>query len=163
MKDKMSIIGIGMKLALVTLFYSIVVVIFNDYTKYDFTIKMIPYEFLITLGIILIAIGIPFLVLSIITISNAYKVDYLCIKGVYSVCRHPLYSSWIIFIVPGLILFYDSWLLLTIPIVMYLIFRVLIKQEESFLKNKFGEQYIEYKNKVSLLFPMFWRYQRNEL
>ena len=32
------------------------------------------------------------------------------------------------------------------------IFRILIKQEELYLQNKFGEEYINYKNKVSLLF-----------
>jgi len=41
---------------------------------------------------------------------------------------------------------------------MYIIFRILIKQEESFLQSKFGETYVDYKNKVTLLFPMFWRF-----
>jgi protein-S-isoprenylcysteine O-methyltransferase Ste14 len=50
---------------------------------------------------------------------------------------------------------------LTVPIIMYSIFRILIKQEELYLQNKFGVEYINYKNKVSLLFPMFWRYVGN--
>jgi protein-S-isoprenylcysteine O-methyltransferase Ste14 len=161
-KDKISIMGIGMQLAILTLIYSLLISLFNAHTKNDFSIKIIPNTFLTMIGIILLFIGIPFLIISVITMSKAYKVDYLCITGVYSMCRHPLYSSWIIFIIPGITLFFNSWLLLTIPVIMFLIFKILIKREESFLQNKFGEPYIDYKNKVSLLFPMFWRYKRND-
>jgi len=154
----MSIIGIGLKLAIMTLMYSIIIVVFIFFSKIDFSIDLIPYKLLIIIGSILIFIGILFLIFSIISIIKAYKVDSLCINGVYSICRHPLYSSWIICIVPGIILIFDSWILLTIPIIMYIIFRILIKQEESFLQSKFGETYVDYKNKVTLLFPMFWRF-----
>ncbi len=156
----MSIIGIGLKLALTTLLYSVIIVVLNDSLKFDFRINAIPFKFLITVGSMLIIFGVPFLIISIITINKAYKFDSLCTKGVYAVCRHPLYSSWIIFIVPGIMLFFNSWILLTVPIVMYFIFTILIKQEESFLQSKFGENYKNYKNKVPLLFPMFWRYYK---
>jgi len=160
MKEKMSIIGIGFKLAVMTLLYSILIIAFNNYSKLDLKIKFIPHKFLFILGTILIIVGIPFLIISMITLNKAYKADFLRTDGVYSICRHPLYSSWIIFIVPGFVLFLGSWILLTIPIIMYFIFRGLIKQEESYLQSKFGESYMSYKNKVSLLFPMFWKYSK---
>jgi protein-S-isoprenylcysteine O-methyltransferase Ste14 len=45
---------------------------------------------------------------------------------------------------------------------MYFIFRLLIKDEEIFLLNKYGEQYREYKNQVGLLFPMIWKYKNDK-
>jgi protein-S-isoprenylcysteine O-methyltransferase Ste14 len=145
-----------------TLTYTALIVLFSHYSKLDVRIHFISYSFLFIIGAILIIVGVSFLIISIITLNKAYKADTLRISGVYSVCRHPLYSSWIILIVPGIVLLLDSWISLTIPIVMYVIFRVLIKQEELFLQNKFGEEYIDYKSKVSLLFPMFWRYEKNK-
>jgi len=158
----MSITGIGLKLAVMTMFYSILIFGLNDYYKIAFAINVIPHIVLIVIGAALLAVGIPFLIISIISIYKAYTMDFLCVTGIYSICRNPLYSAWIVFIIPGITLLLGSWILLSIPFVMYLIFRILIKQEESYLFIKFGEQYTDYKTKVSLLFPMFWRYNKNK-
>ena len=159
-KDKMSIFGVGPKLAFLTILYSVLMLVFNAFSKIDLSIKIIPYTFLVIFGVILIIIGIPLLIISFITVKKGYMEDFLCMKGVYSMCRHPLYSAWIIFIVPGIVLILCSWELLTIPVIMYFVFRILIKEEESYLENKFGKQFTDYKSKVSLLFPRFWKYKK---
>jgi len=161
-KDRMSIFGIGPKLFIITSVYSILIIQFNDYSKFNFKITAIPLVYLTVCGIILMVAGILFFIISFITIIKVYKTDRLCIKGVYSICRNPAYSSWLIFIVPGITLFWGSWVFLTIPIVMYFNFRILIKAEETYLQNKFGKQYTDYKNNVSLLFPMFWKYTKEK-
>ena len=162
MKEKMSILGIGAKLTMMTFLYSILIIVFSNSIGLNPRINFVPYNFLLIFGVILLIVGIPFLFISIITLNKAYKADLLRTYGVYSICRHPLYSSWIIFIIPGIGLLLNSWILLTVPIIMYIVFRILIKQEELYLQNKFGEKYIVYKNKVSLLLPMFWRYEKNK-
>ena len=156
----MSIIGIGFKLACLTLLYSVLIISFAGYSKFDFTIHFISPEFLSIVGTILIMVGVPFLIVSIRAVNKAYKAGSLKTGGVYSVCRHPLYSAWIIFIIPGFLLFFHSWILLTIPIIMYVLFRILIKEEEIFLQHKFGEEYENYKKRISLLFPVFWKYRK---
>jgi protein-S-isoprenylcysteine O-methyltransferase Ste14 len=161
MKKIMSFLGIGPKLVLFTLLYSLLLKTGIGYFHFDFTLKLVPYNFLVIIGTLLILIGVLFLIPSFIAISKLSKVNSLYTKGIYSVCRHPLYSSWIIFIVPGIILLLNSLILLTIPLVMYFIFRLLIKDEEISLLNKYGEQYREYKNQVGLLFPMIWRYKND--
>lgn len=151
-----------MKLVSITMLYSILLILFIHSSGYYFIIPEIPHKFLCILGILLIILGIPFLIISIITLNKSYKADLLNVKGVYSVCRHPLYSSWIIFIVPGVICLLDSWLLFTIPVVLYLTFKILIKQEEAYLLEKFGNQFIDYKDKVGLLVPMFCKYDNKK-
>jgi len=159
----MSVIGIGSKLAVLTLIYAIFVFALNYYLRDVFTINLVSsFSFLLViLGIVLLTIGILFLIPSIIAVNRAYKADYLCEDGIYSLCRHPLYAAWILFIIPGIVLLFGSWISLSIPLAMYVIFRILIKQEDSYLFNKFGDEYISYKNRVSLLFPMFWRYTKH--
>jgi protein-S-isoprenylcysteine O-methyltransferase Ste14 len=156
MKQKISIFGIGYKLAPLTIVYSIIVFTVNSYTRPFFSFK-IPWTVLFTIITFLLIIGISFLIASSITMIKAYKADVLYTRGVYSVCRHPIYSAWILFIIPALVLYFRSWLILTIPVFMYVIFAAFIKEEENYLKDRFPNQYLEYKAKTSQLFPMFWK------
>jgi protein-S-isoprenylcysteine O-methyltransferase Ste14 len=161
MKKIMSLLGIGPKLVLITVLYSFLLETGNKYYHIDITLKIVPHNFLVIMGTLLIVAGVLFLIPSFLAISKLRKVDSLYTKGIYSICRHPLYSSWIIFIVPGIVLLRNSLILLTIPLVMYFIFRLLIKDEETFLLNKYGAQYREYKNQVGLLFPRIWKYKNS--
>ncbi len=110
-------------------------------------------------GIFFLAIGIPFFLISAKTISKVYGQANIYTSGVYSVCRHPLYSSFIFFIVPGIVLLFESWILLTIPFIMYLTFRILIIEEEKYLKSEFGVQYLNYKKEVNLVCPKLWKFK----
>ena len=162
MRKIMSLLGIGPKLVLFTFLYSFLLKTQIEHYHFDITLKIVPYNFLVIVGTLLIIVGVLFLIPSFIAISKLRKVDSLYTNGIYSVCRHPLYSSWIIFIVPGIVLLLNSLILLTIPLVMYFIFRFLIKDEETFLFNKYGDQYRDYKNQVGLIFPMIWRYKNDK-
>lgn len=42
---------------------------------------------------------------------------------------------------------------LTVPVVMYISFRLLIGKEEKLLIDEFGNEYIKYKKKVNAIFP----------
>jgi hypothetical protein len=54
-------------------------------------------------------------------------------------------------------LFFRSWLLLTVPVAMYVIFRLLIGEEEAYLREAFGEAYVAYGKGVNLAFPRLWK------
>jgi protein-S-isoprenylcysteine O-methyltransferase Ste14 len=155
---KMSILGIGPKLALLTIMYAIPVIII-DSRSFIFKINL-PSIALHIVSAVLLLIGIPFLLISAVTLRKAYKLDILYTKGAYSICRHPLYSSWLFFIIPGLLLFLQSWLVMTIFIFMYLFFRILIKREEIYLAQRFGEEFENYQNTVPLVFPKLWKYSK---
>jgi len=156
----MVLLGIGPKLVLFTLLYSFLLKLGIKHYNFDITLMVVPYFILIIVGILLIITGIFLLIKSLIVIRKLYKVDILYTKNIYSLCRHPLYASWIIFIVPGIVILLNSLLLLTIPFVMYFIFRLLVKGEENLLIKKYGVQYLEYKNQVGLLFPKFWKFKK---
>ena len=52
------------------------------------------------LGIILIGIGLPIYIKSVKAIKKAYSSSELVTSGVYSYVRHPLYGSFILYIIP---------------------------------------------------------------
>ena len=71
----------------------------------------------------------------------------------YGIIRHPLYASITILIVPGCVLLLNKFMGLTVPIIMYITFRLLIGKEEKRLINNFGEEYLKYKKNVNAMFP----------
>jgi glyoxylase-like metal-dependent hydrolase (beta-lactamase superfamily II)/protein-S-isoprenylcysteine O-methyltransferase Ste14 len=122
-----------------------------------FVMQGIPYALLIAAGVILIAIGVPIWVTGSKEVDRAYEGGYLATQGVYALCRHPIYGNAIFFTIPSILLFFRSWLLLTVPVAMYVIFRVLIGEEETYLREAFGEAYVTYAKEVNLAFPRLWK------
>jgi len=159
-EKNMPITGIGPRMFRLILIYCAAIISAAHFGGLDHGIKSIPPRYLHIAGTILILIGALYLALSIVTLKNAYKAGRLCTSGVYSMCRNPLYSAWIVFIIPGIMLLLDSWLLLTVPFFMYIALRALIKEEEEFLSDKFGKEYGDYNKKVPLILPAFWKYKK---
>jgi protein-S-isoprenylcysteine O-methyltransferase Ste14 len=160
MTDRISVWGIGIKLTILTLGYSSAIIFIHYFTYPFFYIKFLQYRVFLIFGIILIVIAMPLFIVSAFSVHRAYAEDTLRTKGVYSICRHPLYSSFIFFIVPGICLLFKSWLAFSVPFVMYIFFRVLIKEEEDYLSGRFGGEYEKYKREVSFVFPKIWRYEK---
>ncbi|MBB3187406.1 isoprenylcysteine carboxylmethyltransferase family protein [Microbacter margulisiae] len=98
---QMSITGIGTKLVVITIGYAIPVALCQKYFSIDFTIRLLPHPALTIAGITLLAIGILGLLFSFIAIKKAYQKDALCTTGIYAICRHPIYASWILYITPA--------------------------------------------------------------
>ena len=153
-EEKMSRWGIGPIFASVSIAYGIVTLAITGYFHPFFQIGFVPQWFLSILGIVLILIGIPFLIISAKTVMRAYNADELVTDGVFRYCRHPLYASWVVFIVPGIVFLVNSSIGLTTPIFMYLLLRKWVRKEEAYLESVFGPSYAEYKNKVPCIIPI---------
>jgi len=120
----------------------------------------LPRFISLPLGILLVAIGLPIFILPGMKIDRYFNQGKLATEGIYAFFRHPIYGSWIVFILPGVAFIIDSLLALTIPLFVYGVFRVLISEEEKYLEQKFGDEYFEYKRRVGSIFPKFkslWR------
>jgi protein-S-isoprenylcysteine O-methyltransferase Ste14 len=154
MAEKMSRWGVGPIFAGLSIGYAIVLFAISRHYHPFFKISFLPGWFLSTLGIIFIMIGVPFFLISVKTATRAYNADALVTDGIFRYCRHPLYASWVVFIVPGIVLLMKSWLILTTPIFMYFILRLLVKKEEVYLENVFGSEYREYKERVPCILPI---------
>ena len=79
--------------------------------------------------------------------------DTLVTNGIFSHCRNPLYLGNIL-IVSGLCVVADSAVCYFLGIPFFVLaYMAIIKAEESYLSDKFGEEYREYCRKVNSLVP----------
>jgi len=153
--------GVGPNYTLFSVGYGILTVAVSKYFDPLFKIDIVPYGILSTIAVILILLGIPFYIVSMVTIKRAFAAGRLVTEKTFGMCRHPVYSAWILFFVPGIMLLANTWLGLTAPIVMYFLLRVLVKKEEVYLENVFGNEYLTYKERVPTVLPIGW-YKSNK-
>lgn len=72
----------------------------------------------------------------------------LVTKGPYLISRNPLYLG-LAMLYAGIALLSNLfWAILLLPIVLRIVNQGVIAREERYLENKFGEQYISYKERV---------------
>ncbi|MFX0117543.1 MAG: methyltransferase family protein [Candidatus Hodarchaeota archaeon] len=148
--------GIGPKFTIISFIYTAIVFAIQNTFLSEF--RFVIYSKFINqiLGIVLILIGFIIFLIPAFTIDKYFYEGKLCTKGIYAYLRHPIYASWISFIVPGFVILRGSTLGVTIPIFMYVIFRALIPVEEKYLIDKFGDEYVEYQSRVWAVFPKLW-------
>ncbi len=92
-------------------------------------VTAVPNTVFLVAGIVLLVIGIPMLVVAARAATIAYTSDKLATTGIFGLVRNPVYSAWIVFIIPGLVLLSRSWPLFLTPFVAYLIFKARIDRE----------------------------------
>ncbi len=78
----------------------------------------------------------------------------LATKGVYGIVRNPIYSG-ILFVISGICLMFESWLLLLCIPFSYIILKILLRKEDIILIEAFGEKYMQYKKQVNSILPKF--------
>ncbi len=117
MSKKMTVWGIGPRFTLFSIVYFVLTLIIHYVWYPTFVIQRVPYVAFVVAGLILIAIGVPIWVAASRAVDRAFEEDVLATQGVYALCRHPIYGNAIFFTIPGILLFFRSWLLLTVPLV----------------------------------------------
>lgn len=150
----MTRVGIGIKLlaAMAAAFFLTGIL---TYLQPDiFCIDFISASTLRIAGIALIGVGIAIKLSSSRVPSTAFKKKELITTGIFSCIRHPMYSSWILFIAPGIALLFRSWLMLAASLVGYFSFKRLIKEEDEYLTRTFGQTYLDYRSRVGEIFPI---------
>ena len=156
MSEKMTKWGVSPTFTVLSVIYGLLTVFLSKYLDPMFKITIVPYEFLAIAGAILIIAGLPFYIHGLVTVMRAFQGGILVTKGSFGMCRHPVYAAWIVFFVPAIMLLLNTWLGLTVPFFMYLVIRMLVDKEETYLEKTFGEAYLAYKKKVPLVLPIGW-------
>ncbi len=152
MKKQMTRWGVGLMLTLISVIYAAVIFVIHFVWLPHLALPL-PRFISLPLGILLVAIGLPVFILPGMKIDRYFNQGKLATEGIYAFFRHPIYGSWIVFIMPGVAFIIDSLLALTIPLFVYGVFRILIGEEEKYLEQKFGDEYFEYKRRVGSIFP----------
>ena len=127
-----------------------------------FSLAFAPRAVVVAVGLLLLAAGIPLCVAGVIRLARGFPKGELFTRGAYGLCRHPIYASWIVLTVPGMVLLADSWIGLLVPVAMYVALRLLVREEEQWLERTFGDEYRAYRNRVPAVLPLprWWRRER---
>ena len=98
---------------------------------------------------------IPFIIIGII--SKNIKELKLVTTGVFSIVRNPIYSAFMFLCWGICFIFNNLYFLVTIPIY-WILLTILVKStEEIWLKDIFGEEYLEYCKRTNRCIPWFSR------
>lgn len=153
-KKQMTVLGVGLKFAIISIFFAAIIFAVHFLWMSHLTIP-IPRIVTQVLGILLVIIGVPVYLISGLSIHRYFYDGQLATKGIYGYFRHPIYGAWIVFIVPGIVLLINSLIGLTVPVFMYGVFKIFIREEDKYLEEKFGEEFFEYRKRVGEVFPKF--------
>lgn len=75
-------------------------------------------------------------------------VAHLLENGPYRYSRNPLYLALSIVLLGFSILLNTAWLLLGVPVLLFVLSRTVVVKEEHYLRTRFGERYISYSRNV---------------
>lgn len=153
----MRIWGVGIRLLVLTFLYGMFMLGVDRLIFQVSNPAWFPDGVLYPVLITLLVIGIPYLVLSGKKLTADFDGKSLITDGVFGYVRNPIYSAWILFIIPAVCLLSRSVLVMTTPVFAYLLFRTLVREEEMLLQKEFGEAYDSYRRQVNQIVPWFRR------
>jgi protein-S-isoprenylcysteine O-methyltransferase Ste14 len=108
------------------------------------------------IGFCFIGIWICWHVWSSMTISQWWRHGHLCTKGPYQLVRHPIYAGAALLACPGISLMFNSWIMLLLPVLVFVAYSILVRKEESMMTATFGDEYQHYAARTGSLFPRFF-------
>lgn len=107
------------------------------------------------LGIVLIACGVVFWLLAVLKsgILGEVESNNLVTTGIYAYVRHPIYAAFL-YIATGLILISQNVILFVLPVIFWAFLTlVMMKTEEKWLYDTYGNEYLEYSKRVNRFIP----------
>jgi protein-S-isoprenylcysteine O-methyltransferase Ste14 len=85
-------------------------------------------------------------------VSETHRPETVVKTGVYAQVRHPQYFGGFLAHIGFSVLLSARDSLLLLPVILFILY-IICRKEEVELVNEFGEDYIEYMEKVPMLFP----------
>jgi protein-S-isoprenylcysteine O-methyltransferase Ste14 len=153
MKTSMTLFGCGPRLALICLPYVILsLIVMYKYPEF-FDLRFLNFSYAKVIGFTLLGLGVIYWIYSAYFFLKFFKPGSLITKGPFALCRNPIYSSIIVFIIPSLALIFHSGLIFSISIVLYIGFKISIHGETIVLRRLFGEEYGIYEKSVNEIIP----------
>ena len=122
------------------------------------TIAIMEIPF-ISLGILLIIAGCIFWIKANFQSKLDYNIkrNILVTTGVYAYVRNPIYSAFMM-ICTGILLVMNNLWLLILPVIYWFFMTVLMKStEEKWLRDLYGQEYVDYCKQVNRCIPYFKR------
>lgn len=161
-KDHLPILGVG-PLYVITIVLITIIGIFLSATRFIPVITFTNMRWIfILIGILCFAIGITLWLRAVIIdkLDTHIIKNELVTTGVYAYVRNPVYSAFM-FVCTGVLMIYGNLVLLLLPIIYWGFMTVLMKStEEKWLEDLYGQEYIQYLQRVNRCIP--WKGKKHE-
>jgi len=101
----------------------------------------------------LFALGLMFSVISIINIGSSIRLGLpnentkLKSNGIYRISRNPMYVGFGLFTISSIV-FTMNYIIIALGLFSLVVYHLIIRSEEKFLLNRFGDDYDIYRKKV---------------
>jgi protein-S-isoprenylcysteine O-methyltransferase Ste14 len=115
----------------------------------------VPLPVRLLIGLVLVVFGGYMIWSSHETIFGGDGSPVLVYRGVYGLCRHPMYLG-VVTLLLGLSLMTFSIAAFTLSVVLFVLYDRFASYEEERLIELFGEDYREYQRRVPKWVPKFW-------
>jgi protein-S-isoprenylcysteine O-methyltransferase Ste14 len=106
------------------------------------------------IGWIWLLAGVAAFVATLAQFISNFPKGKLITTGMFACSRNPIYSCWIIFILPAIGIICNNWIFFVAALVMGIATTFLVREEEAQLLKCFGRKYYEYKSRVGLIFSL---------
>lgn len=143
------LVGSGRKITLFTLPFFLLGLFVQVWYSHLLLVNMEP-GILRILSLVLFSAGIVIWLWSVILILTKVPRQELITTGPYAIMKHPLYTGIALLVLPGLGLWFGSWLGVLVGLAMYVGTRLFATEEEKHLAVKFGPAWEEYRHRVLL-------------
>jgi protein-S-isoprenylcysteine O-methyltransferase Ste14 len=121
----------------------------------------IPLPIRLSVGIVLLVIGVPMVLWTITRFlrTKGTPIPFnpppaLVVNGLYRIVRNPMHLGWTVTLI-GLALLMQSFTLLVIFMPLFITVHIIYLKyiEEKELEKKFGQAYLDYKQRVPMFIP----------
>jgi protein-S-isoprenylcysteine O-methyltransferase Ste14 len=148
----MPVMGVGGKIAIPALLYTAIAEAVSLFFRplYRITGNDRALRTLRAAGVTMAAAGFSLNLVAAFSMLKASREDRLATGGLYRLFRDPMYVLQIFITLPGLFLLFNSWLVLSGVVPVYVAYRVLVREEHTYLEERYGEAYREYLRGVLL-------------
>ena len=155
-KEHLPLFGVGPVIVFGQMIFTAMAIILASKLDINYGIDLLKVPFII-IGIVIIGLGC-YLDLSAKLKSKLFKrveENKLITNGVYAFTRNPVYSGGFLMCL-GAIFIANNLLLFIVPIICWIYMTIfLIHTEEKWLKELYGQEYIDYCKKVNRCIPWF--------
>jgi len=150
---KMTMFGIGPRMAVVSLSWALLTGLISYRWPGLFLVRAVPRTVCLVVGILLLVAAAIIWALSGPAMKKAFDGERLVTTGPFGVVRNPIYAGVIFLALPAVAVICRSWLMLTTVPLAYAAFKWLIRAENAYLAEKFGQDYRDYCARVNEVFP----------
>jgi protein-S-isoprenylcysteine O-methyltransferase Ste14 len=149
---RMNMAGQGGKIVLFALPFLVLALLASRFLP-GVAVLDLPQQPMVIIGLILLIPGLIQWITGVAQLLIFFPRGRLITTGAYGVCRNPIYSSFIVFILPAIAFITRTWPYLLVSLALYAGVLIFIGAEEKKLLKVFGRAYARYTASTARIFP----------